>query len=146
MAMRPRNGKPVTQTMPVFRASSTMLPIAGRPFDHFWQVQDAFLVEGQAFAQRWFARRHEATRSAMQAVRDTLADGAGRPTETAAVLSDWQRHSWERVAEDVRDWADFRAACASAAFRHETETGEEVARAVASLAGETSEGRHATPV
>ena len=51
-------------------------PMFGRQARHFWQAQDRVLEEVEKFSSAWFKRRHEATRTAIEASAKMI-DGDG---------------------------------------------------------------------
>lgn len=119
--------------------------VLGPQMRQFWKAQERILTEAEDFARHWFARRHEAALGALraceQAARVNPADAAG----ALQAFRDWQARSAERMAEDMREWAELWARCATHLVNSEVgagaETIEEIQRETADL-----RAKHATPV
>jgi hypothetical protein len=90
----------------------------------FWRMQDGLLHEAEAFCTSWFERRHEATRSALEAVTTMKM---GDPAGAMRAIADWQLHSAQRLSEDARECWSMMSRCAGSAVRQEVEAAEEVA-------------------
>ena len=88
------------------------LPAMTPQMEQFWKTQEGILDDVEDFSRAWFARRHEATRSALETVRQANGDGAD-PTAAVGALADWQRHAMERMTEDMREWMELCTRCAS---------------------------------
>jgi hypothetical protein len=102
-------------------------PIFGSQGMHFWQAQDQFLKEAEKFSSTWFKRRHDATRAALETSKQ-LTDGVmGDPAGALKAIADWQSHSMERLAEDVKDCAEMMTHCAGALVSNEVEAMQETA-------------------
>jgi hypothetical protein len=103
----------------------TALPTGGAQSTHFWKAQDTFLTEFEAFSSAWFKRRHTATRTAIETSKRLAEEAVANPTAAMSILSDWQKHSMERLAEDTKDCMEMMTRCASAAVTNEVEAVEE---------------------
>lgn len=100
-------------------------PVAGFQSTHFWQAQDTFLKEFEKFSTAWFKRRHEGTQTAMETSKKIFEDSMGDPAAAMNTLTEWQKHSMERLAEDAKDYADMMSACAASAVSNEFQAIEE---------------------
>jgi len=100
-------------------------PFMAPQVEHFWEAQDYLLNETEAFTAKWFARRHAATRAAIDAARTMAKSGSGHPDSSLQTLSDWQSQSAERVAEDIQEWLDLWSRCADFVARSESQVGAE---------------------
>lgn len=96
------------QALAAFRLN----PVIGPHVHQFWQVQDKLLKEAEEFSKHWFARRHQATRSALKVSEEAIGEGASDPTTVMKAMNEWQAHSAERVAEDIQEWIDLCSRCA----------------------------------
>ena len=80
------------------------------------------------------------------ALAAATASGTASPSETVKVISEWQRGSAERIAEDLREWMDLGQRCSaevtSAAVKSEAASIGAAADTVASAAKQD----HAIPV
>ncbi|QIK41478.1 hypothetical protein [Pontivivens nitratireducens] len=101
------------------------LPAFGLQSTHFWQAQDTFLKEFEAFSSAWFKRRHEGTQTALDVSKQLVDDAMGNPTAAIGILTGWQSHSMERLAEDAKDYMTMLTACAASATVNEVEALEE---------------------
>ena len=100
-------------------------PMVGPQVEHFWQAQDAILNDAETFARNWFERRHTATRTALNAAKDVTKLDNADPAAAMKVMSDWQSHSMERIAEDVQEWMDLCTRCSAHITQAQMEAGEE---------------------
>lgn len=101
-------------------------PAIATQAEHFWQTQEQLLKTAEAYTRHWFERRHEATRSAMAAARKAAETDGSNPEATMQIVTDWQRHSMERMVEDAREWLEMMTRCAGIAAVGEIEAAEEV--------------------
>lgn len=112
----------------MIKSAQTMFaaaPMTGAQSTHFWQAQEQFLEKFEDFSTAWFKRRHDGTRAALEASRQ-LADGAMQnPRAAMGILTDWQAHSMERLAEDAKDCTEMLTHCAGAFVTNEVEAIEE---------------------
>lgn len=120
-------------------------PMIGPLMDHIREAQDDVLNEIEAFAQDWFERRHEATRTAFDTVREMHSDGVDPGAVTQAIVA-WQQGSVQRLAEDVQLWVDLCARCAGKVTKAELEAGKEGVEKAARQAKSAAKTGHATPV
>lgn len=111
-------------------------PFLAPQVEHFWDAQDYLLSETEAFTAKWFARRHAATRSAIDAARNLAKNSSAGPETSMNTISEWQSQSASRVAEDVQEWLDLWSRCADYVARSEGQAGaegiEKVVKATAS--------------
>jgi len=95
------------KTQEIFATVPAMAP----QMEQFWKAQDGILEEVEDFSKAWFERRHEAARSALDAVRKANGNGTD-PAAAMEAITDWQRHSMERMTEDMRQWMELWSRCA----------------------------------
>lgn len=119
--------------------------VLGARLKQFWTVQDRILSEAETYARHWFARRHAATRAALEACEKAAAAGPADAIGVAQLLRDWQAHSLERMAEDLREWMDLWARCAGHLARGEARADAEAIDEI-ERESEALRSRHATPV
>lgn len=112
----------------------------------FWKAQDRILDEAEAYSRAWFERRHEAARSALDVARDVAGKGGANSPGALGAITEWQRGSMERMAEDFRQWNEFCTRCTSLLARAETEAAKEGVEEVEKLAATTGKAKHTTPV
>lgn len=111
-------------------------PIATNPaysaqIEQFWDAQEKMLAETEAFAQHWFQRRHEAVRTALDVARSASSGASTDPSDALRKITEWQRHSTERLVADAQEWFDIVSRCAT--YVAETEAGA-VGQAVEDIA------------
>jgi hypothetical protein len=109
---------------------------------HFLQAQDRFLREAETFCAAWFNRRHDATRTALDAGARITQVGLNDPASALKILADWQAGSLARMAEDAKECAEMVTRCAGGLVTAEMETANDIAGAAKPPMPE----RHATPV
>lgn len=119
--------------------------VAGPQMTQFWKAQEKILSEAEAFARHWFARRHAATQSALQACERAAAANPMDASGALEAFRAWQAHSAERMAEDMREWIDLWARCAGHLVSGEVGAGAETLDELRREASEL-QARHATPV
>ncbi len=105
-------------------------PMLATRMQQFWKAQDGLLDEAEAFSRAWFARRHEAAKSALETVRKVNGDG-GDPSGSMQAIADWQQHSLQRMAEDMQEWVGLCSRCAAQMTEGETAAGGQGAEAAA---------------
>lgn len=135
----------VTDLMKQMQGMMTLNPAWAPQLEQFWRAQDGVLDEAEAYSRAWYARRHDAVRSALKILREMN----GRTPEPAAALqamSEWQRHSIERMAEDVQHWMSLCAHCAGRIVTAESEAAEDILTETATRTKAITQTRHATPV
>lgn len=120
-------------------------PMIAPQMEQFWKAQDGLLEEAEAFSKAWFARRHDAARSALRAVRKLNGDSTN-PMALMQELAEWQRHSVERLTEDMQHWMSICARCAGRVASAETLAAEEGLDETAKKAKSATSTGHATPV
>lgn len=143
--MGAQSDTPVTDPMGEARGMMAVNPAIAPQMRQFWKAQDGILDDAEAFSKAWFERRHEATRSALDAVHRINGDGASPSTAMQAV-ADWQHGAVRRLAEDMRQWVELWTACAGRMTEAELEAGKEGAENVARRTKSAARTRHATPV
>ncbi len=99
-------------------------PAFGAQIEQFWDAQEKMLEETEAFAQHWFERRHEAVRTALQAARKVSSANPSDPPKALQTITEWQRHSAERLVADAQEWFETVARCASYVAETEAEAVE----------------------
>jgi len=102
-------------------------PTIGSQCQDFWKAQESILQETEAFSRAWFARRHEATRTALDVARKVGENGGSQPAEAMRAITEWQRGSLARLTRDMQEWMDLTAHCTAhlAGSRTEAGTGTE---------------------
>lgn len=131
-----RNGPGFTDMMKQAQGVLAAGPMLAPQMEQAWKAQDGLLEEAEAFTKGWYERRHEAAQSALDTVRQM--NGGADPAGAMQALAEWQRHSLERMAEDVQQWMDMCTRCAghlaSAEKKAAERTLEEASRQAASAA------------
>lgn len=136
-------GGMMDQARALLAANPTIAPQIAQ----FWKVQEQMLRDTETYAQGWFARRHEAIRSAREAVRRANGPSGIDPAQSLQRGLEWQRGSWQRTAEDLQEWAALCARCAGHLADAEIEAGKDSAQHLAkTMAASTGATHHATPV
>jgi hypothetical protein len=133
-------GDRVTQDAAMPAASPMIAP----QLEQFWKAQDSILREAERYARAWFERRHAATRSALDVARDATGNGGTGPVSALQAISDWQRRSAERMAEDIQDWAEFCARCSGHVVTAGTGAARDSLQAAEERATAADGSRHAT--
>lgn len=121
-------------------------PMIKPQVEQFWDAQEKMLDEAEAFTRHWFARRHEAARTALDAARTAASGDDAGPAAAMQALSEWQRHSAERLAEDGQEWLAMIARCASYVSETEVEAVEETLSEAVSMAEKTTATAKSEPV
>lgn len=122
-----------------------MNPLLAPQMEQFWHAQEGMLDEGEAFSKAWYARRHEAARSALKLVRK-FNGTRSNPMATLQDMADWQRHSLERLTEDMQHWMSLCARCAGRFASAESIAAEEALEETAKRTKAATSTGHATPV
>ena len=65
-------------------------PMIAPQQEHFWKAQDRILEEAEAYSKAWFARRHEATQSALETVHKISGNGSD-PSAALQAMANWQK-------------------------------------------------------
>lgn len=123
------------------QAMFTANPLMGPQAQHFWKVQDQFLKEAESFTSAWFKRRHDATRSAMDAASNIEDDKLLEPGHIMQVMADWQNHSMERLSDDAKEYNDMMTRCMDSLVYNEIEAAKETVK----KSKRTSRQKDATP-
>lgn len=126
-------------------AAFSVNPLAGPQVHQFWEVQERILGEAEDFSRHWFERRHEAARAALRTTAALFEDGRPNPGAAVKAMQDWQTHSAERIAADIREWVDLCSRCAGHLANGEVSANQEALEALSETAGKAT-GKHATPV
>lgn len=121
-------------------------PMMAPPFEQFWKAQENVLQEAEAFSRGWFQRRHDAAKSALDATRKAAGNGASDSSSALQAISEWNRHSVERMTEDFREWMKFCTQCAGHLSAAELEAGKQELEEAGKRAAAGSKTKHATPV
>lgn len=139
--LTPRFAELVKQTQGLL----AMNPMLAPQMEQFWKAQNGLLDESEAFSKAWYTRRREAAQSALKLVRK-LNGTRTNPMTTVQDLADWQRHSVERLTEDMQHWMSMCARCAGRFASAETLAAEEALEETAKRTKAATTTSHATPV
>lgn len=120
-------------------------PMMAPQQEQFWKAQGRILEEAETFSKAWFERRHEATQSALDALRKMNGNGAD-PAAAMRAVADWQQGSFKRMADDMQQWVALCATCAGRMAEAEVEAGKEGAEEVVKRTKSAADTKHATPV
>ena len=145
MATKTAQPNPVTDFGRQALAALSLNRVAAPQAHQFWEIQEKLLDETEAFSKRWFERRHEAARTALRTSAALFGEGRADIGAAAKAMQDWQAHSAERVADDIRDWFDMCTRCMGHFATGEADAGRETLETVAEVA-EIARVKHATPV
>lgn len=96
-------------------------PLTGSSSLQFWEAQERMLAEAEDFTTGWFRRRNQATKAAMQASEKLSSSGPGNPAVLFEIMSEWQKSSVERMAQDARECGEMLGRCASLLVHNEME-------------------------
>lgn len=135
----------LTDVVAQARAMMATNPMLAPQMEQFWKAQDGILKEAETFSEAWFQRRHEAAKTALEAVRDMNGNGTD-PSAAMRTMMDWQQHSFQRLADDMQQWVELCSRCAGRMTSAEVEAGKEGVEEVAKRAKSTTKTKHATPV
>ena len=138
-------GTDVTDLMKQTRSLLAMNPMIAPQMEQFWKAQDRLLDEAETFATHWFERRHEATKTALEAVRKAGGDGSD-PSAAMRALVEWQQKSIQRLAADMQDWGDLCSRCAGSVASGATKAQEDAVEEVERTATSATGSADATPV
>lgn len=144
-------GKPETANSITDLAAQTqeilfLNPMAVPQITKLLEAQENALREAEEFSEHWFARRHAATKTSLEIARDISKKGSADPSGVVKDLTDWQRQSIERIAEDFQEWIDLCARCAGHFATAEIEAETEGLQEAAKRTESTVKSRHAMPV
>lgn len=101
---------PITKPTHPAQGMLGLQPMIGPQMEQFWKAQDGVLEEAEAYSNAWFEHRHQAARSALGAIRKVNGNAAD-PSAAMQAIVEWQRHSFERLVEDARQWVNFCSNC-----------------------------------
>ena len=121
-------------------------PLIAPQIEQFWDTQEKVLDETQRFTQHWFERRHEAVRSSLDTARNVTSGALTNPMSVMTLMSEWQKHSAERMAEDAREWFETMSRCAEYAINTEKATLDETMTGAADLARKVTKSAKSEPV
>ncbi|MCR9147866.1 MAG: hypothetical protein NXH74_11795 [Rhodobacteraceae bacterium] len=127
------------------RGMMAVNPMLTPRVEQFWQAQDSLLQEAETFSEAWFQRRHEAAQSARDIAHKMNGD-ATDPSRVMDGIMEWQRHSFERMAEDMQQWVDFCARCAGHMTATELEAEKDGVEEAAKRTKSATKTNHSTPV
>ena len=120
-------------------------PLMAPQMEQVWKAQEGLLDETEAFTRAWFDRRHEAARSALETVRKINGNGSD-PAAAMQAITDWQRHSIERMTEDIQQFAEMCSRCVGRIASAETRAAEETLEEIGERTKTAAARKHATPV
>lgn len=135
----------VTDLMDRARGMLTGNPLVQPQLEQFWKAQDGILEEAEAYSRAWFERRHDATKSALETVRNVNGNG-GDPAAAVRAMIEWQQGSFQRLAEDMQEWVELCSQCAGHMSQAEVESGKEGVEKVAKGAKSATRTKSSTPV
>jgi hypothetical protein len=147
------------QTQELFKLNGAAAP----RLDQVMKVQDGMLEHAGAFTRHWIERRQEAVNTAVKALNEMNSTDKPDPMAAMQAIADWQCGSFERLAEDYREWMTLcmQATQLAATSQGEAENGEPKQDDAASssttedkaattskskAASSRSKSEHATPV
>jgi len=139
---------PKTSFSDAMRQAQALLaspPMMAPQAEQFWKAQDDILKETEAYWKAWFDRRHQATKSAAEAMQKMNADTQD-PAAAMQAMADWQRHSLERVVEDMQQWVDLCSRCTGRLAEADVVAGKEAIEEVEKRTKPAAKSKHATPV
>lgn len=137
--------KKVGDLMEQFQGMLALNPAIGPQMEEFWKAQDRILEEAEAFSKAWFERRHDAARTALEAVRKANGNGSD-PSAAMQAMVDWQQQSFRRMASDMQEWVELCSHCAARMTQAEIEAGKDGADESAKRAKSAAKTTKATPV
>lgn len=149
MSAKKSNSNYPTTLVDVFKQMQPPMtgnPAFGAQIEQFWDAQEKMLEETEAFAQHWFKRRHEAVRTALQAARSMSSANPSDPSEALQSMTEWQRHSSERLVADAQEWFETVARCAAYVAETEVEAVEKTVDDVASATKKAGKSSKSDPV
>jgi hypothetical protein len=135
--------------MDFFRQAPTLFavnPMIGPQVEQFWLAQQQILREAESFSEHWFDRRKAAAETALDVAREMSANGGSNPAASLETMTQWQRHSMERVAEDFREWVELCSRCAGHVATAEVTAEKDGLEKTAKSAASAAKAKHATPV
>jgi hypothetical protein len=145
MQMATESKTPVTDLVEQARGMLAVNPMVTPQVEQFWKAQESILGEVEAYSKAWFARRHDATRSALEVVQRSSGNGTD-PAAALKAMTEWQQHSIQRLAADTQEWIELCTRCASHMTNAEMEAGKEGLEEVEKRAKATTPSKHSTPV
>ncbi|MFW8595063.1 hypothetical protein [Cribrihabitans neustonicus] len=121
-------------------------PIMKPQAEQFWAAQEKLLDEAELFARHWFERRHEAAQTALAATLTATTGSGGSPAAAMRALTEWQRQSAERIAEDGREWVGMVSRCATCICETEAEAVKEALDEAVERARDSAKASKSEPV
>ncbi|CUH49212.1 phasin family protein [Ruegeria atlantica] len=149
MSRKKTNTNSPTSLLDIFKQMQPPMsgnPAFGAQIEQFWDAQEKFLEETEAFAQHWFERRHEAVRTALQAARNVSSANPSDPSKAFQSMAEWQRHSAERLVADAQEWFETVSRCASYVAETEVEAVEKTVDDVAAATKSAGKSSKSEPV
>ncbi|WP_170476263.1 phasin family protein [Ruegeria arenilitoris] len=143
---KPKHPTTLIDVFKQMQPSESVNPVLGAQIEQFWDAQEKMLEEAENFAQHWFERRHEAVRSALKAARTASSANAGDPSKAMQTITEWQRHSAERLIADAQEWFETVARCAAYAAETEAEAVEKTIDDVTTTAKKVGQSSKSEPV
>ncbi|WP_297616269.1 hypothetical protein [uncultured Roseicyclus sp.] len=128
------------------RAVLSANPAIAPQMAQFWKAQDQMLQDAETYSQAWFARRHVAIKSALDALGKSDGAGGIDPARSVQLALEWQRQSLQRMADDMQQWMTLCTRCAGHMTEAEIEAGKEGAEHLVKQVAATTPVKHATPV
>lgn len=116
-----------------------MMPTLAPQARAFWETQEKFLGEAEAFSKHWFERRHTAATAALEAAK--TINGTTEPGALMKTIADWQAHSVQRMAEDFQEWVALCSRCATHMASHEAQSIQDVIEKAAEAAGSSPKSK-----
>ena len=134
-----------TDLMKQTQAMMALTPMLTPQMEQFWKAQDDMLEDAEAFSKAWYARRHDAARSALKAVRKLNGSGM-TPMSVMQEMAEWHRHSLERLTEDMQHMMSLCARCAGRIATAETLAAEKTLEETTKQSKAATATSKATPV
>lgn len=127
------------------RTMFALNPAVAPQMEQFWKAQEGILEETEAFSRAWFERRHEAAKTALEAVQTTNGNGADTSAAMRGMV-DWQQASFQRLTKDMQEWVDLCTRCGRRMTEAEIDASKEGVEKVVKRAKSAADTKHATPV
>lgn len=125
---------------------ASMGALAMTETEKFWKAQSDILSEMENYMTGWVARRQTALTTAMEAASDMMG-ATSDPLAPVHAMAEWQRHSAERLTEDMRLFNDLMASCSSLMMATARDIeGDTLEEADKQVKKRTRKKGHATPV
>ncbi|MGO4916391.1 hypothetical protein [Pseudogemmobacter sp. W21_MBD1_M6] len=128
MARSEQNLNTVTDLIKQAQGIFAVTPLVTSQTDRLWAAQDKILSETEQFFRHWFARRHEAARTAMQTAKAVSSKAMSDPAAAITAITDWQTHSMQRLIEDSQECAELYSRCTAHLVNEEIHVTEDVTK------------------